>query len=294
MALRVTSPGVHCATMLRDRVLPAGAVFVSTMVVTGALTVGVYARGLAFTLGPLGALAHAPAVALLAALSGLALIRLKGLTPSRAGLTLTRADALDLAGAAGVTAAGLVAVVAVAAAVVGRPLARGERPVSLAALGVALVAFVGSAAVQQLTTQSLALAASPATGRSRGGVALAVVMFTLAHVQVSSSTLYLTNVALFALVSLALFDLRGRRAYALPVGFHAGWNFAQVALLGAPTGAPDANPLAPWRWPSGPAWVFGGAAGLDEGALFTALMLACLGAALAVRRRGAEGELPRG
>jgi hypothetical protein len=270
--------------MLRSRVLPVLGLFLATAVVTGALTGGVYARGLAFTLGPVGTLAHVPAVALLLALAALLLVRVKGLSRAQAGLTFDARDARALAAATLGTALGLAALVAVTAALTGHPLARSANPVSVAALALALASFVGSSAVQQITTQSFALAASPNGGLSRGGVAFGVAMFTLAHVQVSQAPLYLANVALFGLVTTLLFAAPRRPSYALPLGFHAGWNWAQVAVLGAPTGA-EPNPLAPLRWPAGPSVLFGGANGLDEGLLFTAALVPFFALARWVHRR---------
>lgn len=265
--------------MVRKRVLPVLVVFATTVVVTGVLTAGVYARGLAFTLGPVGALVHVPALAVLMALASVALVRVKGLTRVEAGLQFEAGDLGAFARASTATVVGLVALVFAAGALSGHPLTRGANAVSPGLLLAAFVSFVGSSAVQQVTLQSFAIAASPHARPSRGGVAFAVGMFVLAHVQVSHSPLYLANVALFALASIALFH-GPRPSYALPFGFHAGWNFAQVALLAAPTGAPDANPVAPWRWPQGASLLFGGAAGLDEGLLFTVAMMPVFAVAL--------------
>lgn len=56
-------------------------------------------------------------------------------------------------------------------------------------------------------------------------------------------------------------------------------------MLGAPTGAVEASPIAPWRWPAGPAWCFGGAAGLDDGTLFTVGLLPLFALSWWTRRR---------
>jgi len=214
-------------------------------------------------------------------------MRVKGLPYAQAGLTFDARDARALTVATLGTALGLVALVALAAALTGRPLARSANPVSVVALALALVSFVGSSAIQRITTQSFALAASPNRGLSRGGVAFGVAMFTLAHVQVPRSPLYLTNVALFGLASTLLFAAPHRPSYALPLGFHAGWNWAQVVLLGAPTGT-EPNPLTPLRWPAGPSWLFGGVNGLDEGWLFTAALVPFFALTRWIRRRNLD------
>lgn len=258
--------------MLKGRLLPALMVFLSTALVSGALSTGVYARGLAFTLGPRGAAAHAPAVAAMTALVALALVRVKGLSRAQAGLAFTRRDGVTLAVTTALTALWLVGFIAVVGAVTGAPLARSANAVSVGALATALASFVGSSAIQQLTTQSLALAASPSAGASRGGIAVATAVFTLAHAQVSTAPLYLLNVALFGLASTWLFLAPERPSYALPLGLHAGWNWAQLAVLGAPYGG-GANPVAILRWPAASPVLVGGAHGFDEGALFAAALL---------------------
>jgi hypothetical protein len=281
--------------VIRERVLPSlGVVFV-TVLVTGALTGAVYARGLAFTLGPIGAAAHVPALAVQVALVAALLRRAKGLSRAQAGFVAAPEDLRALVIATLATTLGLVAFVALAGALTGHPLTRGVGAASPVALLVALLSFLGSSAVQQVTTLSLALAASPSQGISRGGVAVSVAVFVLAHAQASVAPSYLANVALFALASIALFTAGRRRSYALPLGLHAGWNFAQVALLGAPVpGA--ANPLAPWHWPDGPRWLFGGANGLDEGLLFTLALLPAFFVARRIRRivASAPGGSARG
>lgn len=268
--------------MLRRRILPTLAVFAATALVTGALGATVYGRGLAFTLGPLGAAAHVPALALQLALTRAALVRLKGLSPASCGLRVDAGDLRALAAMTAATALGLAVFVALTGALLGHPVGRSANPVDPLALLVALLSFVGSSAVQQVTTQSLALAASPGERVTLGGAAVAVAVFVLAHAQVSTAPVYLANVALFGAAAVALFAGGSRPSYAAPLGMHAGWNFAQVALLGAPSGD-AANPIAPLRWPEGaPRW-FGGAHGFDEGLLFPLALLPLL--AWAARRR---------
>ena len=262
------------------RVLAALCVLAVTVLVSGALTAAVYARGIAFALGPWGTAAHVPAVALMAALMAVALRKVRGLSREQTGLTLDARDAREGALLLALTALTLIALVALAAALTGSPLARSANPLSLGALALALLSFVGSSAIQQLTTQSLVVTVSPAEGVSRVGIAVGVGLFTLAHVQVSAAPLYLANVALVGLVSTLFFVARPRPSYAAPVGFHAAWNWAQVAVLGAPTPGESHNPLAVFRWPAGPSWLFGGANGLDEGALFTAALVPFFGFAL--------------
>ncbi|MEZ4392886.1 MAG: hypothetical protein R3A48_17505 [Polyangiales bacterium] len=258
--------------MPERRALPSLLVFLSTALVSGALSAGVYARGLAFTLGPIGAAAHAPAVAVMTALMALALVRLKGLSRAQSGLVFTRRDGVTLAVTTALTALWLVGFIALVGALTGAPLARSANAVSVAALATALASFVGSAAIQQLTTQSLALAASPSAGASRGGVAGAPAVFTLAHAPVSAAPRDLLNVALFGLASTSLFLAPKRPSYALPLGLHAGWNWAQLAVLGAPFGD-GANPVAILRWPAASPTLVGGAHGFDEGALFAVALL---------------------
>lgn len=270
------------------RVLAALCVLATTMLVSGALTTGVYTRGIAFALGPWGTAAHVPAVALMVALLSVILRKVRGLSREQSGLTLDARDLREGTLVLALTALTLIALVALAGAITGSPLARSANPVSIAALALALLSFVGSSAIQQLSTQSLVIAVSPAAGVSRGAIAVGVGLFTLAHVQISTAPLYLVNVALFGLVGTLLFIARKRPAYATPVGFHAAWNWTQVAVLGAPTPGESHNPLAVFRWPAGPSWLFGGANGLDEGALFTAALVPFFGFALWMRSRDAR------
>lgn len=250
------------------RILSAIAVVVATMLVSGSLVTFVYGRGLPFALGPMGTLAHIPALALFIALLWAALTRVRRLDRDRAGLVWARDETLHFVSSFSVTCVTLTALVFVAGALVGAPLALSARPVSVVALLLAALSFVGSSAVQQLSTQSLVVASSPDEGPSRAGFAIATLVFVLAHVGVSSSWMYLPNVALFGLATSLLFASGPRPRYGLPIGMHAGWNFTQVALLGAPFGATHSE-TAVFRWPSGAPSVFGQSNGMDEGALFT-------------------------
>jgi hypothetical protein len=258
--------------MLKDRVFPSILVFVATAIVSGVLSATVYARGLAFTLGPVGAAVHVPAVALMVALMGLALVRVKRLSLSQAGLAFGTRDALTLTASTVLTALWLVVFVAAVGSLTGHPLARSENPVSAFALVASLASFLGSSAIQQLTTQSLAISSSPREGLSLGGTVIATAAFTLAHAQVSTAPVYLVNVTLFGLVSVRLFAATKHPSYALPLGLHAGWNWAQLALLGAPFGGGE-NPIAVLRWPAASPTLLGGANGFDEGALFAAALV---------------------
>jgi hypothetical protein len=270
---------------MRTRVAPVLLVFVGTVLVSGALTTGVYARGLPFALGPVGTLVHVPAVAVMAALMGLALVPVKGLTRRESGLVFERSDGAQMAIAMAATCAWLVAFVGITGALLGHPVGRSANPVSVGALALAALSFLGSSAIQQLSTQSLAVAAAPNDRVTAGAIAASTAVFTLAHGGVSPSPVYLLNVALFGLTSTLLFLSSERRSYALPLGMHAGWNFTQIALLGAPF-AGNANPIAPLRWPAGAPGLFGGANGFDEGALFTVALLPFVVFAVGRRRAG--------
>lgn len=266
------------------RILSTLAVVVATALVSGSLMRLVYARGVSATLSAWGALAHLPAIAVFVGLLWVALVRIRRVDRSRAGLVWSREESLHALAAFVVTAVGLIAVVGAAAALVGAPLARSGNAVSIAALWWAALSFVGSSAVQQLTAQSIVVASSPDEGPSRVGLLWSVAIFTLAHVGVSSSWMYLPNVALFGLATSLLFVSGARPRYGLCLGMHAGWNFTQIAILGAPFGA-SRSETAVFRWPSGPSALFGLSSGLDEGALFTVAVVPWVLFALWRRRR---------
>ncbi len=137
--------------------------------------------------------------------------------------------------------------------------------------------------MQQLSTQSLVVASSRDEGPSPAGFVVATAVFTLAHMGVSSSLFYLPNVALFGLTTSLLFASGARPRYGLALGMHAGWNFAQIAVLGAPFGASHSE-SALFRWPTGAPLLFGQSNGLDEGALFTLAVVPWLLFALWRRR----------
>lgn len=246
-------------------------VLVATILASGPLNVWVYARGLPFTLGPLGTLAHVPALAVMLALLWVALVKVGGATRAQAGLRWERAQWTTMLATMGATILWLITVVAIAGALLGSPLARSSNAISPSALALAALSFVLSSLMQQLSTQSLVIAASRPGERSKIAVAISAAVFTLAHAGLSPAPLYLLNVALFGLGTTLLFLSSREPRYGLPLGLHAGWNFAQIAVLGAPF-AGNANPIAPLRWPAPSLWL-GKSNGFDEGLLF-ALALA--------------------
>jgi hypothetical protein len=266
------------------RILSTLVVVVATALVSGSLMTLVYARGLGVTLGPWGALAHIPAIAVFVGLLWVALVLVRRVDRSRAGLVWTREESLHALLAFVAVTVSLTVMVAVAGALVRAPLTRSGAPVSLGALWWAALSFAGSSAVQQLSTQSIVVATSPDEGPSRRGLLLAVAIFTLAHAGVSSSWMYLPNVALFGLATSLIFVSGPRPRFGLSIGMHAGWNFTQIALLGAPFGA-SYSETAVFRWPAGPSSLFGQSSGLDEGALFTVAVVPWVLFALWRRRR---------
>lgn len=246
-------------------------VLLATILASGPLNVFVYARGLPFTLGLIGTLAHIPALVAMCALLWVALVKVGGATRAQAGLVWERAQWTAMFASMGATVSWLIVFVTVAGALLGSPLARSSNAISPGALALAALSFVLSSLMQQLSTQSLVIAASKPGERSKTAVAIGTAVFTLAHAGLSPAPLYLLNVALFGLGTTLLF-LSGREPrYGLSLGLHAGWNFAQIAVLGAPF-AGNANPVAPLRWPAPSLWL-GRSNGFDEGLLF-ALALA--------------------
>lgn len=258
-------------------------VFVASALVSQPLMAGLYARGIALTLGPVGALAHAPAIAVLVALLAVIFARVRRIERARAGLVIERSDVLAMLAAMTLTTAWLTGFVAACSALVGAPLARSGNAFSVSALALAALSFVGSSLIQQLQMQSAVVAAAPDTGVTRGAIAVGTLIFTLAHAMVSSAPLYLANVALFGLSTALLFSGTKRPSYGLALGLHAGWNFTQVAVLGAPFGG-SRSATALFRWPDAAPTLFGGANGFDEGALFTLALLPFTLFALARRR----------
>lgn len=275
--------------MVRARVLPAILVLLATVFVSGAMAAVVYARGLTFALGPLGALAHVPATGVMVLLSWAVLVKGKGISPRQSGLVFGLRDLSVLAAATLGTALWLVGFVALVGALAGHPLVRSGNPVAPGRLGVALLSFVGSSALQQLTLQSIALATSPRGERSTLGVLVTTAVFALAHARVSTAPLYLVNVSLFGLVCAWLFAVHDPPSYALPLGLHAGWNWAQVALLGAPYGGED-NPIAVLSWPRISPKLLGGENGFDEGLLFCVALLPLFVVGRIVSRRALGGR----
>lgn len=275
--------------MVKARVLPAILVLLATVFVSGAMTVAVYARGLTFTLGPLGAVSHVPATGVMVLLVWAVLVKGKGLSRRQSGLDFGLRDLLVSGASASFTALWLVGFLALVGALSGHPLERSANPFAPVRLLVALLSFVGSSALQQLTLQSLALATSPRGERSTLGVLVTTAVFTLAHARVTTAPLYLVNVSLFGLVCACLFAVRNPPSYALPLGLHAGWNWAQVALLGAPYGGED-NPIALFSWPKLSPKLLGGENGFDEGLLFCVALLPLFVVARLVSRRALGGR----
>jgi len=107
-------------------------------------------------------------------------------------------------------------------------------------------------------------------------------LFALAHwgnpgMAGLSRPLATLNILLAALL-LGLCYLR-TRSLALPMGLHLGWNWAQGSLLGFPvSGITFAQ--GPWRRQlhGGPAWLTGGAFGLEASLMCTLVCLGAIGA----------------
>lgn len=261
-------------------------VLLATILASGPLNVLVYARGLPFTLGPIGTLAHIPALALMLGLLWVALVKVGGATREQAGLRWERAQWTAMLATMGATALWLIVFVAGAGALLASPLTRSANPIAPGTLVLAALSFVASSLMQQLSTQSLVIAASRPGERSKAAVVIGTLVFTLAHAGLSPAPLYLLNVALFGLATTALFLSSPEPRYGLSLGLHAGWNFAQIAVLGAPF-AGNANPVAPLRWPAPSLWL-GKSNGFDEGLLFAFALAPFFALAWAMARRGRQ------
>jgi hypothetical protein len=270
-------------------------VFVVTVVLNVVAMALVFSRGVAFSSSAAGLAIQLPLVVALAAACGAILVKVRGMTRAEAGFALHARSPLELV-AAMALASLVLSVVAAVVVVAAAPLDTSSAPPSISGNAIALVSCTVNAAFQQIALQSMALAAAGASTRSR---ALAFVgacaFFTLTHAVETTSPVFLANVMMFALVSSLLFHTRG---YAAAIGFHAGWNFTRMALLGAPIaeGTPDTvaatTPSAGvFVWPLEPALVTGGVHGPDGGVACLAVLALSLVAALGiVRVRSAVGQ----
>lgn len=271
--------------LLMQRVLPFFLLVLAAGVSNVAAAALGWARGLAFMVGPLGAAILVPIVAGLGLAVWLVLTRVKGLSRAASGFALDGAALRELALAA-VAAALFLSLAALAFSAAGWiQLSRATTPPSLLALACGLVVFVLDAATQQLVLQGLALATSRDGRRAWGSLILAAAVFVLPHLREHTTPLYALNVFLFGLSSSLLFFRRETPSWALPIGFHGGWNFAYVFVMGNPFERQDPQ-LGLLRWVDRGGLLSGGVDGFESGLLNTALVI-LVAVAARIRRQPA-------
>lgn len=263
--------------MFRDRVLPTILVFALNIPVTGALMVLLYQKGMSATTSAFGTLLHVPVVALLVAGLWAILIRLKKLTPSVAGLRWNADSTKMFAFGTLISVLGVVGTYLGYLLATGRPIQLSTTPASLSMLLWGLPALIGNAAIQQLPLQSIIVASADQGKKTLSAIIIGTLFFLLAHVPDGTAPIYLGNVVLFGLVTTMAFFRKDPRDYGFAIGFHGGWNYAQILLIGSPFKGQPVPSLLAWT-PSSPASDFwtGGSAGYDAGVLFTFALLPAL------------------
>jgi hypothetical protein len=255
--------------MFKKRILPVGLVLLAAMPTTALLMVLLYSRGLPTTLSLYGVLVQLPVVALFVAALYLVLVRLKQLPREVAGLRLSARSATDVTVGVLLSVASTVGVYVLFSWLTGQPIALRSPAVSTALLVWGLPAFLLNAAVQQMSLQSVVVASANEGRKSLGPILFGILFFVGTHYSETATVSYLANVALFGILTTLAFLRKGDtiRDYALPIGFHAGWNYSQFVLLSAPLYAQPGEGLL--RWNHGSDFWTGGSAGYDGGALFT-------------------------
>jgi hypothetical protein len=278
-------------SFVATRVVPFALMFLASVAVSAVAMVAMYARGMAFALGPWGALIHVPVVAAMALAMWAVLARTKQLRPEQMGFARRPGAPRDLA-LWTLTAVGIVVGIAATlhATGVARLVLAASRP-SMFGLAVGFVALLGSAAFQQLIQQGFVLAASRGGRPSIATVAFAALLFAASHIDANATALALLNDALFAVLSSVLFFRGPSPSFGAPIGLHAGWNFALTFVLGCPVGDGEAGRVGLFRWPTGERLLSGGALGLHSG-LGCTLALCALIAALA-RTSLAQAAVPQ-
>lgn len=266
--------------------------FVLVLLLTVALNVLamalVFSRGVAFASSALGLAIQVPLVVAMAAGCGAVLVKVRGMTRPDARFVWHVRSPVELACAIALASLVLL-VVAFVVVVTGAELRTSSASPSVFIIVVALVSCVVNAAFQQIALQSMALAAAGTSSRSRVLAFIgACAFFTLTHAVETTSPVFLANVMCFALLTSLLFHARG---YAAAIGFHGGWNFTRMTILGAPIaeGAPDTVTASTtsagyFVWPLEPALVTGGVHGPDAGVACLAVLALSLVVAVAIAR----------
>jgi membrane protease YdiL (CAAX protease family) len=273
--------------LLMRRVLPFFLLLLAAGVSNAAAAALGWARGLAFMVGPTGAAVLLPIVAGLGLAVWLVLTRVKGLSAAASGFAFSGRAAREVVVAA-LGAALLLSLVALALSAAGLiQLSRAGRSPSVLALVCGLLVFVLDAATQQLVLQGLALATSRDGRRSWASLILASAIFVLPHLREHTTPLYALNVFLFGLCTSLLFFRRQAPSWALPIGFHGGWNFAYVFVMGNPFERQDPQ-LGLLRWVDRGGLLSGGADGFEYGLLNTALVVLVALAALSRSEQPAQ------
>lgn len=204
------------------------------------------------------------------------LSRMRGFTRETMGFdTSSRAmKELPIGFVLGVVAPGIVALVLTITHIA--PFRASPTPPSVLTLLFVMVGFFVNGALQQVQLQSLVVVGSRDGRISFGAMALAQFVFVGMHAGQHADPIYVLNVALFGLLTSFLFFRGGRASYALPIGLHAGWNFAEVCLMGLQMDDIPPHHLGIAQWPANERFYSGGSLGLEGGVAVLPMFLVLL------------------
>ena len=262
-------------TTFRTRVLPFVLVLFA-VVVTSAASGFCFVGGFDGASSPSILVAQMLILAVMALVSWAVLARMRKLAPEVLGFEATSraAKELPIGFVVGMVCPALVALVLTMTQVA--PFRLSATPPSALLIVLAIVGFAVNGALQQVQLQSLAVVGSRDGKASIGAIAGAQFIFVGMHAAQHAEPIYVLNVALFGVLTSLLFFWGGRASYALPMGLHAGWNFAEVCLLGMQMEGVPAHHLGIAEWPVVGQFYSGGAMGLEGGIAVTPMYIVLL------------------
>ncbi|HRI69588.1 MAG TPA: hypothetical protein PK156_35395 [Polyangium sp.] len=271
-------------TTFRTRILPFVLVLVA-VAVTSAASGFCFIGGFDGASSPSIVAAQTVILALMALVSWAVLARMRKLAPEVMGFEVTprAAKELPIGFVVGVVCPALVAIALTITHVA--PFRMSGAPPSVLILVFALLGFVVNGALQQVQLQSLVVVGSRDGRASVGAIAGAQFVFVGMHAAQHAEPIYVLNVLFFGLLTTLLFFRGGRASYALPIGLHAGWNFAEVCLMGMQMEGVPAHHLGIAEWPANEHFYSGGAMGLEGGIAVIPMFLVLLAIAWRLMRR---------
>jgi len=154
------------------------------------------------------------------------------------------------------------------------------------AVVVALLMAIGAGAIEEIVFRGVVFRLLEEWGGTTVGLAASALLFGGLHCLNPQATLLgVAAIVLLGGIMLAAAYVLTRRLW-LPIGIHAGWNFAEGGIFGVPTSGFATKGLLVGEL-GGPVWLSGGSFGPESSIV---AVVVCLAAAAVLLRRAAQRD----